>query len=45
MQSTTFDMEATRAQLLEKLAQKTQDKASSAPATKPVKVKRSAAMV
>lgn len=45
MQSATFDMEATRAQLLQKLAQKTQSKAASEPATKPVKVKRSAAMV
>ena len=48
MQSATFDFEATRANLLETLATKQQQKQSAPadqPMTKPVKVKRSAPMV
>jgi len=47
MQSSTFNYEATRDQLLQTLAQKqqVQQAASQQPMSKPVKVKRSAAMV
>jgi hypothetical protein len=47
MQSSTFDYEATRQQLLNTLAQKQQKQASQQmeQMTKPVKVKRSAPMV
>ena len=47
MQSATFDFEATRSQLLQTLAQKqqAQQAASAQPPSKPVKVKRSSAMV
>merc|ERR1711981_1034766 len=47
MQSSTFNYEATRVQLLQTLAQKQRDAqiASAEPMTRPVKVKRSAPMV
>ena len=47
MQSSTFNYEATRVQLLQTLAQKQRDAqvASAEPMTKPVKVKRSSPMV
>lgn len=47
MQSSTFNFEATRAELLQQLAnkQQAQQQAAQQPMTKPVKVKRTAAMV
>merc|ERR1711994_27885 len=47
MQSSTFNFEATRAELLQQLAnkQQAQQAAAQQPMTKPVKVKRTAAMV